>query len=88
MAHCSTLLESLLLEQGEMLKQGFQPVSVQLSSMGEVTRRGQHLLVDGKDLIQCPLIDVQCWERCTEDLAQPLSCWQELGSLRLTVRCW
>ena len=51
-----------------MLKQGFQPVSMQLSSVGEVARRGQHLLVDGKDLIQCPLIDVQCWECCTKGL--------------------
>ena len=65
MAHCSTLLKSLLLEQGEMLKQGFQPVSMQLSSMGEVSRRGQHLLVYCKDFIQCSLIDVQGWERCT-----------------------
>ena len=40
MAHCSTLLKGLLLEQGEVLKQGFQPVSVQLSSMGEVTNVG------------------------------------------------
>ncbi len=36
MAHCSTLLESLLLKQSKMLKQGFQPVSMQLSSVGEV----------------------------------------------------
>lgn len=66
MAHCSTLLKSLLLEQGEMLKQGLQPVSMQLSSMGEVTRFGQHLLVDGKDLVQCSLIDIQCGECCTK----------------------
>ena len=66
MAHCSTLLKGLLLEQGEVLKQGFQPVSVQLSSMGEVTRCGQHLFIDCKDLVQCSLIDVQCWERCTQ----------------------
>ena len=62
--HCCTLLESVLFEQGEMLKQDFQPVSVQLSSMGEVAGCGQNLLVDGEDLVQGSLIDVQCWESC------------------------
>lgn len=62
--HCSTLLKSLLFEQGEMLEQDFQPVSAQLSSVGEVAACRQHLFVDGKDLVQGPLIDVQCGERC------------------------
>ena len=52
-----------------MLKQGFQPVSMQLSSMGEVAGCWQHLFVDGKDLVQGSLIDVQCWKGCTYSTA-------------------
>lgn len=47
-----------------MLEQDFQPVSMQLSSMGEVAGCGQNFLVDGKDLVQGSLVDVQCWESC------------------------
>ena len=49
--YCCTLLKNVLFEQGETLEQGFQPVSMQLSSVGEVAGCGQDLLVDGKDLV-------------------------------------
>ena len=62
--HCCTLLESVLFEQGETLMQGFQPVRMELSSVGDVAGCGQDLLVDGKDFVEGSLIDVQCGESC------------------------